>query len=420
MAQNMKFEIKVMNKNSFGADSLIGESTVELDYILQVKKIEDADFRLYYKKKMVGVVYMDLEYKDGSENHDIINQNHQEVYNQEAHLNFHQPNEENLLDNDLVYEYSPENENKSDSKEAPINIDERVIALDSSLSPLEANLLINKTPLWFKYDSSEVFSFDFEEMCYESLIVNKSIYFGNHMRATELPDSSFLITGGENGNFYNAVFHFYNQTFNEKNEMITSRSNHCQIYHKGFVFWFGGINENGPLDEWEAFDMNINEWVPVLNMPRKRFNAGCCKFGESRVYFFGGTQQITPDEEDDVNISEIDFYDISSYEWETICITLDTPLSLPACMQIGNSEILILGGKESNGIWKSEVNLINVDNFSKSRESMLDSPCYSVYPPIYRDGIIYIQNSGTEKGNVPNPMIYIFEKLTLKALQFQQ
>ena len=253
MSQNMKFEIKVMNKNSFGADSLIGESTVELDYILQVKKIEDADFRLYFKFRITlqiilldlseglnsqnqRVVYMDLEYKDGSENHDIINQNHQEVYNQEAHLNFHQPNEENLLDNDLVYEYSPENENKSDSKEAPINIDERVIALDASLSPLEANLLINKTPLWFKYDSSEVFSFDFEEMCYESLIVNKSIYFGNHMRATELPDSSFLITGGENGNFYNAVFHFYNQTFNEKNEMITSRSNHCQIYHKGFVF----------------------------------------------------------------------------------------------------------------------------------------------------------------------------------------
>jgi len=407
----MTFNISVLNKNSFGKDSVVGKNQITLDYILDVQQIKDVDFLLFHKKKEIGRVYLDLEYKDGTDmpvNHQQFEQNLEEEQYEE---------EEEEDENDLDYEYSPfEKPSKSDKK----STSEKVIAIDTSLSPLEANLALNKSPLWFKFNSSEVYRFNSENQSYDSIVTEKPrnsetgngpTYLGSHMRATELPDTSFLITGGEiGGAFDQTTLHFYSDIFYQKSSMTKGRSNHSSVYHKGFVFWFGGRNEDGPLDEWEAFDMNTNQWVPIPAMPRKRFNAGWCKFGDSCIYIFGGTQQIGADNEDDLNISEIDFYDIENYQWNTLAISLNYALALPIWMQIGSNELLVMGGREGNGIWKNEVHWINLNTLLETRKDDLDLPCFSIYPPIYKNEIIYIQNSGTEVENVPDPMIYFVDK----------
>jgi hypothetical protein len=145
--------------------------------------------------------------------------------------------------------------------------------------------------VFFKFNSSEVYQFYYDYMCYESLAIEEPVLVANDIRATELPDSSFLITGGyAKGKFQKTTLHFYSNHYYKKNKMSVSRSNHCSIYHKGFVYCFGGLNNDGALDHCEAFDMNSDEWVPMPPMISGRFNAGCCKFGEGKAYIFGGTQ----------------------------------------------------------------------------------------------------------------------------------
>ena len=44
---------------------------------------------------------------------------------------------------------------------------------------------------------------------------------------------------------------------------------HNSVYHKGFVYTFGGFNDQGALSYCEAFDMNSDEWIVLPEMPRK-------------------------------------------------------------------------------------------------------------------------------------------------------
>lgn len=134
------------------------------------------------------------------------------------------------------------------------------------------------------------------------MIIENPVTFEANLRATELPDSSFLITGGnKNGNFVQDTYHFFSKCFYKKNKMSMGRSRHCTVYHKGFVLVFGGLDSNGAIADCEAFDMNSDEWVPIAPLPTAKFDAGCCKFGEDKAYVFGGTQQLTNGEENDVN-----------------------------------------------------------------------------------------------------------------------
>lgn len=410
MASDMKFHLSVYNKNSFGKDSLIGDNILTLDYIIQIK-MEEGQFDIYYKNKQVGKVFIHFNYKDGTEpENESLQVHNSDTFNQESDQDFaFAQNEDIDANHDLNYEYSPVKKPKVENSSRREVNKENIIAIDNSLSPLEANLAINKTPMWFKFDSQDVFQFNFDEMWYDSVGVGNPQQLGSHIRAAELPDSSFLVTGGQvSGSFTKEAFHFYDRKFYHKNCMITDRANHCTLYHKGFVFCLGGRNDTGAIDEWEALDMNTNEWVPIPSMPARRFNAGWCKVGTSQIYIFGGTtERIYQDDiEEDINTCQIDCYNIDTSQWDTIPLSLSNPLSLSICIQVGESEVLILGGKEANGICADEVTRINLNTYEKSSQEKLSTPVFSIYPAVYKNELIYIQNSGTETTNVPDPMIY--------------
>lgn len=156
MAADMIFDVCVYNKNAFGKDSMIGENKINLDYIINVQKLENADFKIYFKNKEVGVVYMNLAYKDGT---DADYNTRFEQIQMEADDD-KQDYSHGVDQNDLEYEYSPNDQPKPGKAqhEAP------VIAIDASLSPLDANLALNNSMVFFKFDSPEVYQFDFNSM----------------------------------------------------------------------------------------------------------------------------------------------------------------------------------------------------------------------------------------------------------------
>jgi len=67
-------------------------------------------------------------------------------------------------------------------------------------------------------------------------VIEEPEHLGDHLRVAELPDSSFLITGGKKEDYAREAFHFYDKAFYQKNDMITPRASHCTLYHKGYVF----------------------------------------------------------------------------------------------------------------------------------------------------------------------------------------
>jgi hypothetical protein len=148
--------------------------------------MQNADFRVYYKNKEVGKVYINLEFKDSFNQEETKNGNRE--INQEYVDLIRQPYslQPRLETEELNYEYAPVQEthfdygNNSSNPFGPKPVndksgggnklaphvsaggEDRVIAIDASLSPLDANLELNKTALWFKFDSSEVYLFDFD------------------------------------------------------------------------------------------------------------------------------------------------------------------------------------------------------------------------------------------------------------------
>jgi hypothetical protein len=132
---------------------MIGENIVNLDYIINVKKLENADFTIYFKNKEVGVVYMNLAYKDGT---DVDYNTRFEQIQIDDEIDAPQVVDQD----DLNYEYSPTDK----AKPVKAELEVPVIAIDASLSPLDANLALNNSMVFFKFDSPEVYQFDFNSM----------------------------------------------------------------------------------------------------------------------------------------------------------------------------------------------------------------------------------------------------------------
>jgi hypothetical protein len=71
--------------------------------------------------------------------------------------------------------------------------------------------------------------------------------------------------------------------------MISSRADHCLVYHKGFLYRVGGDTGGGTVSR---FDFSTNSWgadfVPDSNTTAfKRTKAAACSFGDE-IFVFGG------------------------------------------------------------------------------------------------------------------------------------
>ena len=223
------FNLKIFDSNKYSKDNLIGQHSIDISCIKEIKKLEGMDYKLYHQNKEIGKVYLNFDFQDYSqiEPEDQIRFS---GYQSRESIPYQQENQDRI-DNDMNYEYSPDGNNEVEKVEynpngnvnpfevnqnAPQEVPDNrnVIKIDESLSPLDANLSINKTALWFKFDSKEVYHFDFDNIEYNSVFIDNPQYLSLHFRVAELPDSSFLITGGcKDQNYSSQTLHFLQNVF---------------------------------------------------------------------------------------------------------------------------------------------------------------------------------------------------------------
>mmetsp|Transcript_41303 Transcript_41303/g.47616 ORF Transcript_41303/g.47616 Transcript_41303/m.47616 type:complete len:99 (+) Transcript_41303:776-1072(+) len=96
------------------------------------------------------------------------------------------------------------------------------------------------------------------------------------MKPVELPDGSYLLTGGrdaETGSLTETVVHYFEGSYYRRADIPTPRTEHSTVYMKGYVYCFGGDNDEGVLKNVEVYDMNNDSWLPFAEMKEARYRA---------------------------------------------------------------------------------------------------------------------------------------------------
>ncbi len=177
--------------------------------------------------------------------------------------------------------------------------------------------------VWFQGNSKSVFEFNFETGTFDQLQTLNSITHYPGSSAAELPDQSYLISGGfdpQHSAVTTGTYHFFENAYHQKGEMNVGRTRHASHYHGGFVYVFGGIAVEGPTNSCEVFDMNNNVWVAISPMNQPRYNASVCKVGADKFFVFGGRDQ------NEQPLLSIEVFDISTGEWTTIGAVCPEPI----------------------------------------------------------------------------------------------
>ena len=170
------------------------------------------------------------------------------------------------------------------------NSQNQINTTDYQKSHWHKTLSYFKNTIFFKHNSSEAYYYDNSQHTWSTISNLSNNFFPQYHRITELPDGSYLITGGEvDGVTISNVQHFIEGNFIEKFEMYVPRKAHGQAYLKGHVYVFGGYTDNGKiLYNCEKYDMNNGNWMEIAKLNHPRGYATTCVFGESHIFIVGG------------------------------------------------------------------------------------------------------------------------------------
>ena len=100
-------------------------------------------------------------------------------------------------------------------------------------------------------------------------------------------------------------------------------------------------------------------------MKDRRHYLSACTIGDEYVYAFGGFFGSTEQEINDT----IEVYEVEKNQWSVLNVRMKNPLWACSALAISNSEIILIGGKNTNR--NGEVHLFNVNTKTwKSLHSM--------------------------------------------------
>lgn len=163
----------------------------------------------------------------------------------------------------------------------------------SKESKWEKSLFYHKNSLFLQSETSNIYFFDFTNNKWCLFNGKTSSIFNKYVRYTELPDNSFLITGGDKDGFAQpSVYHFKDGNFISKANMNIGRKAHTTVYLNGFVYVFGGFGDSGVISACEKYDMNNGGWKMLSNMKYNLSYTTAVKYGTDLIYLFGGFGDI--------------------------------------------------------------------------------------------------------------------------------
>ena len=328
-------------------------------------------------------------------------------------MSFYSFNNNNFLPPEFMNQYnSPYTANNDDGVDTGYQIYEdknpipkHNINKETLNTPWWKSLTFNKNPVFFRHNSTEMFCYDFKDRRWERLQNYSNQFFPKFHRITELPDASFLMHGGEvNGNTVNNSFHFINNKFTPKHYMLNARKAHGHIYNKGFVYVFGGFNNNGTIKECERFDMNNGGWKAIAPLTISKAYTTCVKFSDDYLFIIGGFSN--EDYDGKKELDTIERYDIKNNRYDSFKVRLPLPSYGFACTMISNDEVLICGGfSEKNGNSRK----VYVADLEKAYiKTLPDMTCdgWTVMPTFYFNGTLHFFIQGEETSGLPDLVTY--------------
>lgn len=164
-----------------------------------------------------------------------------------------------------------------------------------------------------------------------------------------------LITGG--GSPPKKDTRIYMASKNElsnKATMNESRNAHAITMCKGNVYVLGGFSGKQRLCTVERYSLAEDKWTTVAPMKDKRHYLSACTINDDTIYAFGGFFGST---EQEINDS-IEMYEAAKDQWMVIPIRMKNPLWACSALAVSNSEIILIGGKNTNR--NGEVHMFNV------------------------------------------------------------
>jgi hypothetical protein len=246
------------------------------------------NYEIRYANKVTGTICLSFKYKSFLKDVEHSATHHSEV--------------EEIKLNDLDFEslpiefgygegrpyslYNPEGETEEEKGEVRSNSSD-----EEFMTWAERNRAYHKRFLYFVPKSSQIYEYNRKKKDFKEISTQKEIVHPQDMQATELPDGSYLLTGGRDhktNELTSVVVHYFNDQYFGRADILTPRVEHSAIYVKGFVYVFGGYNSDGVLKSIQAHDMNNNVWIDCGELQQARYRASVCKFDENYVYILGG------------------------------------------------------------------------------------------------------------------------------------
>jgi hypothetical protein len=150
------------------------------------------------------------------------------------------------------------------------------------------SISFNREMLFFQNGANSVFRFNFSQEKW-SIALQSNVTLPSYFRATELPDNSYLITGGElKGKTISTCSHYSGRVFLPRSDMIIPRKAHTACYHNGYVYVFGGFTvDNSITNLCERFDLCNNVWVKLPPMKYPKAYCTATALG-AYIYLVGG------------------------------------------------------------------------------------------------------------------------------------
>ena len=136
--------------------------------------------------------------------------------------------------------------------------------------------------------------------------------------------------------------------------MNESRNAHAITICKGAVFVLGGFSGKQRLCSVEKYSIREDKWSQMAPMKDKRHYLSACSIADEHIYAFGGFFGSTEQEINDT----IEMYEVEKNQWTMLTVRMKNPLWACSAIAISNSEILLIGGKNTNR--NGEVHLFNV------------------------------------------------------------
>jgi hypothetical protein len=272
----------------------------------------------------------------------------------------------------------------------------------------EKKLTYHKNALFFQQTTSDVYSYDFANESWNKLTTNNKYISNKYSRATELPDGSFFITGGENqnGTSTKSAAHFLNLTFAYKADMINARKAHTAIYLKGFLYVLGGFDSSGKItNSSERFDLNSNNgWKQLANMTYNKAYATPLAYQDNYIFIIGGFCDQKVDNM--IELNRIERFDIQNNKFDEF--TIKMPVSVYGCFAtlISDTKMLIGGGWSEEKQNSATVFTIDLSTGKIDLMNNLSTAMWTVMPVYYKFGALHMFNIGEEIDCRPDHYYY--------------